>query len=144
MVLPGRAPRGPPAFAAVPPARTAEKANPVKYEGPEVANQQKVAYPDIAPAKSTAPPADAFRCANEAARSMPGWTIVDSNAEKGIIEASQASLWFRFTDDIVIRVLPDGSGSRTDVRSVSRVGRSDLGVNARRIRAYLKAFQAQP
>jgi len=36
-------------------------------------------------------------------------------------------------------VRPAPSGSRIDVRSASRVGRSDLGVNARRIRAFLAA-----
>jgi uncharacterized protein (DUF1499 family) len=43
----------------------------------------------------------------------------------------------RFVDDIVIRVTADGSGSRVDMRSLSRQGRSDFGVNAARIRAYM-------
>jgi len=47
-----------------------------------------------------------------------------------------------FHDDIVVRVRPDGSGSRVDVRSVSRVGRSDLGTNARRILRFLEALRA--
>ena len=61
----------------------------------------------------------------------------DADAGAGRIEASQTSRWFRFTDDIVIRVTPDGPGSRVDMRSLSRQGRSDFGVNAARIGAYM-------
>jgi uncharacterized protein (DUF1499 family) len=43
---------------------------------------------------------------------------------------------------VVVRVRADGAGTRVDVRSVSRVGRSDLGTNARRIRAFLGVLRA--
>jgi uncharacterized protein (DUF1499 family) len=46
-----------------------------------------------------------------------------------------------FTDDFVIRVTADGAGSRVDMRSESRQGVSDFGVNAKRIRAYLSALK---
>jgi uncharacterized protein (DUF1499 family) len=59
---------------------------------------------------------------------------------EGRLEATDRTRWFGFRDDIVVRVRPDGAGSRVDVRSVSRVGRSDLGTNARRIRTYLVAL----
>ena len=72
---------------------------------------------------------------------MPGWTIVASDPGAGRIEASQQSRWFRFTDDIVIRVACDELGARIDMRSTSRQGRSDFGVNAARIRAYLVALR---
>jgi len=49
----------------------------------------------------------------------------------------------RFKDDVVVRVAPATNGSRIDVRSVSRVGRSDLGANARRIRMFLTALSAR-
>jgi uncharacterized protein (DUF1499 family) len=45
--------------------------------------------------------------------------------------------WFGFKDDVAIRISPAGAGSRVDMRSRSRVGRSDLGANARRIREFL-------
>ena len=68
-----------------------------------------------------------------------------SNTAEGRNEASQRSRWFGFTDDVVIRVAPmDGgaaTGSRVDIRSVSRVGRGDFGVNAARVRAYLAALR---
>ncbi|MEZ5946351.1 MAG: DUF1499 domain-containing protein [Hyphomonas sp.] len=63
-----------------------------------------------------------------------GWTIVTASPESGHIEATEATFWFDFKDDILIRVLPEGDhGSRIDVRSVSRVGLSDLGANAKRV-----------
>ncbi|HIB54840.1 MAG TPA: DUF1499 domain-containing protein, partial [Nitrospirales bacterium] len=51
--------------------------------------------------------------------------------------------WFGFKDDVVIRIVSSNGGSRVDVRSVSRVGRSDVGSNAERIRAFLAAMGTQ-
>jgi len=82
----------------------------------------------------------AFREALQGAKSMPGWTLVASDADAGRIEASEKSRWFGFTDDIVIRVVADGVGSRIDMRSTSRQGTSDYGVNGARIRAYMHAL----
>jgi uncharacterized protein (DUF1499 family) len=133
----------PPAFVAVLPRRAAENSNPVAYEGPELARQQKTAYPDVAPLEVALTPADAFNRALEAAEAMRGWTVVDSDPASGRIEASQTSTWFRFTDDVVIRVAAAATGTRIDMRSVSRQGRSDFGVNARRIRAYMTALRSR-
>ena len=133
----------PPAFVAALPARAAEKAATVTYEGPELAKQQKAGYPDLVPLKIDLPPAEAFKRALDVAKAMPGWTVVDSDAASGRIEANETSRWFGFVDDVVIRVAPDGSASRIDMRSLSRQGRSDFGVNARRIRAYMEALKAR-
>ncbi len=133
----------PPAFVAALPARAAERANSTAYEGPEVARRQKAAYPDIAPLRVALPRAEAFKRALDAARAMPGWTIIASDPESGRIEANDTSRWFRFVDDVVIRVRADGAGSRIDVRSESRQGRSDFGVNARRVRAYLAELKSR-
>jgi uncharacterized protein (DUF1499 family) len=67
-----------------------------------------------------------------------GWEIVDSDPERGRIEATATTFWFGFKDDVVVRVRPASEGSRIDVRSVSRVGRSDVGTNAERIEEYLE------
>jgi uncharacterized protein (DUF1499 family) len=131
----------PPEFAAVLPARVAENAATAVYGGPELARQQRAAYPEIVPLKMPAAVGTAFQQALEVARAMPGWTIIAADAGAGRIEASQTSQWFRFTDDIVIRVSADGSGSRIDMRSLSRQGRSDFGVNAARIGAYMGALK---
>jgi uncharacterized protein (DUF1499 family) len=42
----------------------------------------------------------------------------------------------------VVRVRPDGNGSRIDVRSLSRIGGGDLGTNAKRVRAYSRRLAA--
>jgi uncharacterized protein (DUF1499 family) len=66
-----------------------------------------------------------------------GWEVISSDSAEGRIEATATTFWFGFTDDVVVRITPTDGGSRIDVRSVSRVGRSDVGTNARRIKAYL-------
>jgi uncharacterized protein (DUF1499 family) len=66
------------------------------------------------------------------------WKIDASNPGSGRIEATATTLWFGFKDDVVIRIQPDPSGSRLDIRSASRVGISDVGKNAARIRAFRK------
>jgi uncharacterized protein (DUF1499 family) len=130
----------PPRFVAVL-ARRAGAANSADYEGAKVASQQKSAYPDIAPIRLPDPPDRAFERALDAARSL-GWEIVAAEPKDGRIEATDTTRWFGFKDDVVIRVRPDGAGSRADVRSVSRVGRSDVGANAARIRRFRSALGA--
>jgi uncharacterized protein (DUF1499 family) len=125
----------PPVFVAILPLR-ANAPNSADYEGPELAAQQRTGYPDLGPLTLQLPPAQAFAHALETARAM-GWEIVASEPVEGRIEATDTTFWFGFKDDVVVRVKPDGNGSRIDVRSVSRVGRSDVGKNARRITEYL-------
>jgi uncharacterized protein (DUF1499 family) len=125
----------PPAFQAVLPLR-ADAPNPPEYGGDSIAQQQREAYPDIEPLLLDVPAAVAFERALEAAREM-GWQIVAAEPAEGRIEATDTTFWFGFKDDVVVRVEPAAGGSRVDVRSVSRVGRSDVGTNAERIRDYL-------
>jgi uncharacterized protein (DUF1499 family) len=130
----------PPAFVASLTERAAAKANPLQRPA-ETARLQGTAYPDIAPAATALAPAAAHERALAAARAMPGWQVVAADAGAGRIEAKQSSAWMGFTDDVVIRVRAEGTGSRVDVRSVSRYGRGDRGVNAARVRAYLAALK---
>jgi uncharacterized protein (DUF1499 family) len=130
----------PPQFQAILPLREAAKANPIAYEGAKVSDLQRKAYPDIVPLTLDLAPAEALSRALKTAE-QTGWTIVATDLEAGRIEASQRSRWFGFTDDIVIRVAAAGAGSRVDLRSVSRVGRGDFGVNAARVRLYLSALR---
>jgi uncharacterized protein (DUF1499 family) len=115
--------------------------NPVVYEGARIAEQQRRAYPDLLPLTLALAPPTAFNRALDTAQRM-GWTIVAADDAAGRIEASDRSRWFGFTDDIVIRVTASGAGSRIDLRSSSRLGRSDFGVNAARIGSYLAALRA--
>jgi len=129
----------PPEFVATLPLR-AGAPNPPGYDGKEVAELQRKAYPDIRPLELPVPPQQAFSKALAAAEAM-GWEIVAQDPAAGRIEAIATTLWFDFKDDVVIRVAEAGRGSRIDIRSKSRVGRSDIGTNARRIRAYLERLK---
>ena len=124
----------PPRFAAIVPLREGAP-NSIAYSA-EVAALQKSGYPDIAPVMLDLPPARAFELAERAARAM-GWEIVAVSPPDLRIEATATTLLFGFKDDVVIHITPAPQGSRVDMRSVSRVGHSDLGANARRVRAYL-------
>src|SRR3569832_1311022 len=130
----------PPDFVAVVPLRS-DAPNPVVYGGPEIAAQQRQAYPDILPLHLSLPPAEAYARAAALARRM-GWEIVAEDPQAGRIEATATTLLFGFKDDVVVRITPEEAGSRIDVRSLSRVGRSDVGTNARRIRSYLQRLQS--
>jgi uncharacterized protein (DUF1499 family) len=123
-----------PAFVAIVPLR-ADAPVPTAYAGSETGAKQRNAYPDIRPIDLALPPAAAFARALDAAKGF-GWEIVAADAASGRIEATATTPWFGFRDDVVIRVRPTAGGSRIDVRSLSRVGKSDLGANAARIRAY--------
>ncbi len=123
----------PPEFVAILPLR-ADAPNPPEYD-PEVAAQQQEGYPDLSSITLDVPPYAAFEQALAAAESM-GWDMVVDDAINGRIEATDTTFWYGFKDDVVIRIRPDGSGSRIDVRSKSRVGGSDVGANAQRIREY--------
>ncbi len=125
----------PPAFVDIAPLR-AESPNGIAYGGPEVAAAQRKAYPDIGPLTLSVPPSDAWTRALEVVR-QAGWEVVAADAATGRIEATDTTRWFGFKDDVVIRVSAAPGGSRIDIRSVSRVGRSDVGTNAKRIRDFL-------
>jgi len=130
----------PPAFEAVLPLRQGAR-NSVDYAASTAAEQRR-GYPDIAPLTLALAPDAAFGRALDAARSM-GWQIVAAAPPQLRIEATDTTLLFGFQDDVVIRITPQGTGSRVDVRSLSRVGGSDFGANADRVRAYLKDLAAR-
>ncbi len=130
----------PPVFVEILPLR-ADASNPSDYAGAEVAAQQRAAYADLQPLRLDVGTDAAFDRALAAAESM-GWEIVAADKASGRIEASDTTFWFGFKDDVVVRVSGDAGASVIDVRSVSRVGQSDVGKNAQRIRAYLEKIQS--
>jgi hypothetical protein len=129
----------PPAFVAILPLR-ASATNSAEYAGDSIAALQRVAYPDVRPLSLPVPPLAAFDRAVAAAKVM-GWEIVAGDSPSGRLEATATTTWFGFKDDVVVRIRADTGGSRVDVRSVSRVGRSDVGANAARITRYLAELQ---
>lgn len=94
-------------------------------------------YPDLAPLTLDLPPNAAYAAALAAARAMPLWQVVSEEPGAGRITACATTPRMRFVDDVEIAVEPAGRGSRIRVRSASRVGITDFGTNARRIRSYL-------
>ncbi len=130
------------ARAAVPDGNSLDLANKRTGDGRTFMALQREAYPDIAHISTSVDPARAFEAALALAREQ-GWSIGRSDAASGAIEAVAESFWYGFKDDIAIRVRADGSGARVDMRSVSRVGRSDLGANAARMGPFLAALRTR-
>jgi uncharacterized protein (DUF1499 family) len=130
----------PPAFVAVKSLRK-EGDHPVDYDGPEVAAQQRQAYPDLVPLLVKASPEQVFEASQRAVSNM-GMELVDANRQELRLEATATSRFYGFKDDMVVRIRRVADGTQVDVRSKSRVGRSDLGQNAKRIRAFLTELKA--
>ena len=100
-------------------------------------------YADLRPIRVPWTVADTIRRAEALARGR-GWEIAKVDPKAGILEATDTTFFFRFKDDVVLRVRPYAEvkgGSQVDMRSISRVGGSDVGVNAKRIRSFLKDLQ---
>lgn len=111
---------------------TAPEGRPAAYPS-ENADLQREAYPDLAPIRVDTPPVETVRRLEEIFDSF-GWEVTLRDETAGAVEGNETSRIFRFVDDVVVRVRPAGDGCVVDVRSRSRVGRSDLGANAARIR----------
>ena len=100
-------------------------------------------YPGVRTFSVKAPPAQAYAAAEAEARAQ-GWSLVTTQPDQGMVEATAETFWFGFKDDVAIRIRPAGfGGSMIDVRSVSRVGLSDLGANAARIEAFLGGLKTR-
>ncbi|MEC8618867.1 MAG: DUF1499 domain-containing protein [Pseudomonadota bacterium] len=130
----------PPQFEKIVAIRTAEKANPLEYDADVLAPQQAIAYPWVKSLELMAPVDEAVDRAEAVMRGM-GLEIVAVNKSTGLVEATATTFWFGFKDDVAVRVTAGASGgSVVDVRSVSRVGQSDLGANAGRIGEILQGL----
>ncbi len=110
---------------------------------PETSGRQSEAYPDLESIRLGLAPAEAFEAVRAAVLEL-GWSLTWDDAALGLVEAHETSRFFRFVDDVVVRIRPDGEGgSVVDLRSTSRVGISDLGVNAERIRRFVEALRKE-
>lgn len=129
----------PPQFAHIPP--RADRYTGLEGGASEWRRLHEAAYGDIQPLRVNAAPAVVMARAAGIVRAR-GWEVAHAGTDR--IEATETVSPFRFKDDIVIMATPeaDGSTTRIDIRSVSRVGVSDLGVNARRVRALIADLRA--
>ena len=131
--------------------------NPAAYVGAEpaprtdpaisTAEAQRQAFPDIAPLELALSVADAATKAKASLAAMKMEILAEGpdGDEAGAgwrIEAVSTSQWYGFKDDFIVRLTPTEGGVRVDVRSKSRVGMSDLGANAARVRAFLALMKA--
>lgn len=101
---------------------------------------QRAAYPDLAPLILNIAPSRAYALAVALVRDR-SWEIIADDPAEGRIEAVDRSLLYGFKDEIVIRIATSDGGARVDLRSRSRIGRIDRGVNAKRIRSFLAALK---
>ncbi|MDZ7627558.1 MAG: DUF1499 domain-containing protein [Parvularculaceae bacterium] len=121
---------------------------PQSKEGLTVAEAQKKAFPDIAPIL-TGDDLEASRARAKAVVAAMKMDVLAEGPDGGQsgagwrIEAVSTSAWFGFKDDFVVRLTPhEEGGTRIDLRSKSRVGGSDLGANAARVRDFTARFNA--
>lgn len=109
----------------------------MKYNKAKYADRQLKGYGPIGPIKERLSPADAFARVTEVAKASPTWTITYSDPATNTLEAVATSKLWHFNDDVVIQVRPTPDGaSLIEMRSKSRDGIGDFGVNARRIRRF--------
>lgn len=130
----------PPEFVAIAPLR-ASAPNPTAYAGMETAEQQRQAYPELQTLQYSQSKAALIAAVEQAANNL-GWNLVNSDAKDGLIEATDSTMWFGFKDDIVVRVEDTGDKRLVDIRSKSRMGKSDMGKNAERIRHFTQELEA--
>ncbi|MEL7298431.1 MAG: DUF1499 domain-containing protein [Pseudomonadota bacterium] len=115
--------------------------NPLEYAGAEVAKQQAAAYPDIQPLRFTeTTPSAVIAAAIGVAQNM-GFDPIQSASTEGRLEATDTTFWYGYKDDLIVRALASGNDVIVDLRSKSRIGQSDLGKNAARVREFSAALQ---
>ncbi|MDH5552562.1 MAG: DUF1499 domain-containing protein [Nitrosomonas sp.] len=132
--------KNPPEFVAMLALRT-DNHNPLDRKNPtELATLQQVAYPGIVPVFINQNVNQVFEKAHALVIAR-GWEIVAASAQQGRIEATATTPIMGFKDDIVIRLRGASGGTMVDMRSVSRVGKSDLGANAKRIEEFMVALR---
>ena len=116
--------------------------NDITTELEQASDAQRRAYPYVQPLALSVAPARAFDAALATARDM-GLAIISADPAGGVITAVATTRLLRFKDDVTVRVRAQDGGSRIDVRSKSRLGRGDLGTNARRIRRFLETLRGR-
>lgn len=121
----------PPEFVAIAPLR-ADAPNPAAYDGIETAEQQRIGYPELQTLRYDQTQPELMAASTQAIENL-GWELVNIDADKGIVEATDTTAWFGFKDDVVVRITDNENERLVDIRSKSRVGGSDLGKNAARV-----------
>ena len=99
-------------------------------------------YPDLKTVLTPLSVAESLTQSEAVLREM-ALEIINVYPALGVVEATATTQWFQFKDDLIVRIRSEGGQTLIDVRSVSRVGQSDLGVNAERIRRFITGFESR-
>jgi uncharacterized protein (DUF1499 family) len=111
----------------------------------DVTTGQSAAYPGLRPRVYPVAPDVAWEVARETIGRMRRWRVVKEDRAGLRLEAELRTALLGFTDDITVSVEEaEGGGSRVMIRSRSRVGKGDLGENARSIRALQREMDLLP
>ena len=130
----------PPEFVAIALLR-ADAPNPVEYAGVEVATQQRAAYPELQTLHYPQSKSELVEATKQVIDHL-GWQLVNIDADQGIVEATDRTMWFGFKDDVIVRITDNGSRRLVDIRSKSRVEGSNLGKNAERIHGFIEELDS--
>ncbi len=130
-------PIDPPRFEALARLRSGDGTNSAVYAGLYSAEQQRITYPDIEPIELEVPVQRAYEV-TLALVNKRKWLVIDERPPQpprriGRIEAVARTPIMGFREDVSIRFVPDGEGSRVDIRSSSRYFEGDFGSNAARV-----------
>ncbi len=136
----------PPRFEALARLRAGDGANTAIYAGLYSAEQQRLAYPDIETVELEVPVQRAYEVTLQLVTKRK-WLVIDERAPQpprriARIEAVARTPIMGFREDVTIRIVPDGEGSRVDIRSSSRYFESDLGSNASRVTKLIEDINA--
>lgn len=119
----------------------AEHENPLEYDSQVIGPLQREGYPQVKPLILELAPQDAYARVKQVLLDM-GMELTRDDPAAGEIEAVASTFWFDFKDDVIARLREVEGGTRLDIRSVSRLGVSDLGANADRILEVMKRVRA--
>jgi len=97
-------------------------------------------YPDIQPCLYPLPFDQVYNAAHGVIQSLSRWRMVQEDKNIGMIGAEATTPFFRFIDDITITIDEIKGASRIHARSASRVGKWDLGQNARNLRLFFRSM----
>jgi uncharacterized protein (DUF1499 family) len=133
-------PERPPVFFTAPKGKRAPALDTMSYN-PGFAPMQRRSYPKVQPLLVSGEPESVCARARDVAQRRMGWSLVADDAEAGRFQAVAITKFFKFHDDVVVTCDPVAGGTEINVRSRSRVGKSDFGANAKRITAFLEELE---
>lgn len=128
----------PPVFVDLVAVRNETSSNPLEYRAGDAIERQKQYFPDLTTLELDKSPKEVIDQAAEIAAEL-GLEIAAVKPEEGRLEATETTFWFRFKDDVVVRAQTMENGmTQVDIRSASRVGYGDGGINAKRVQHFIK------